>query len=335
MVPMSVDVDRPVEIQSRLRLESHERAELAALAMMLSETDPGLVDDPEWIRTARQLSCAMPYRLRRVLREFTWDSGADGSLLLSNLPVDVAAVPPTPMVFGSVQRASTVAASALVLIAMAAGELIAFDKEKQGALVQDVVPVPGMAEYQGNAGSVRLNMHTENAFHAHRPDFVALMCLRQDHDNVAGLITSCIRNALPLLSDRVVTVLREPRFVTEPPASFDLPPGAVAPQAILTGERRDPDMCLDFTSTTPLDDEAAEAMATLRTAIDRVSRTFLLQPGELALVDNRVALHGRTEFRPRHDHADRWLQRAFIHVDFRRSRALRRGGGHVISSEDA
>lgn len=332
---MSVDVDRPVAVQSHLRLEHDEKAELIALALCLSEMEPRLIDDPEWISSARRLSCAMPYRLRRVLREFTWDSGPDGSLLLSNLPVAITPLPPTPAVLGSVQRTSSVAASALMLVALAAGEVIAFDKEKQGALVQDVVPVPGMAEFQGNAGSVRLNMHTENAFHALRPDFVALTCLRQDHDSVAGLLTSSIRNALPLLSGNVVSVLREPRFVTEPPASFDLPPGLAGPHAILTGERWDPDLCVDFSSTSPLDGEAAEAMAALENVLDRVCRTFVLKPGELAIVDNRVAVHGRTAFQARHDGEDRWLQRAFVHVDFRRSRALRRGGGHVISSEDA
>ena len=332
---MSVDVERSVNVQSHLRLESDEKAELTALAMCLSETEPGNIDDPEWICSVRRLSCAMPYRLRRVLREFTWDTGADGSLLLSNLPIALTVLPPTPAVLGSAQHTSTVASSALMLVAMATGEVVAFDKEKQGALVHDVVPVPGMAEFQGNAGSVKLNMHTENAFHALRPDFVALICLRQDHDSVAGLLTSSIRNALPLLDDDVVSVLREPRFVTEPPASFDVAPGLARPHAILTGERWDPDMCVDFSSTSPLDGGAADAMAALQIALDRVCRTFVLRPGELAIVDNRVAVHGRTAFRARHDGADRWLQRAFIHVDFRRSRALRRGGGHVISSEDA
>lgn len=57
---------------------------------------------------------------------------------------------------------------------------------------------------------------------------------------------------------------------------------------------------------------------------------LVLRPGELAFVDNRVAVHGRTSFRPRHDGRDRWLHRTFVHLDNRRSAGHRPGGGAVL-----
>ncbi|MBY8851239.1 hypothetical protein K7G98_24000, partial [Saccharothrix sp. MB29] len=123
-------------------------------------------------------------------------------LLVRGLPVDPARLPPTPARPGSVQRTATVPASSAVLVALHLGEPMAFREEKSGALVQDVVPVPGMEETQGNAGSVPLTMHVENAFHPDRPDYVGLLCLRNDHDNVAGLRVASVRRALRLLPER-------------------------------------------------------------------------------------------------------------------------------------
>jgi L-asparagine oxygenase len=332
---MSVDAQGKLSDRSLLRLDDEENAALTALATELCGTAPQAIDTAEWVTTARRMSCALPLRLSRILREFTHDSGPDGMLLLRNLPVDPDGPPPTPMVFGSVQRTSTVPASALMLIAMAMGEVIAFDKEKHGALVQNVVPVPGMEEYQGNAGSTRLNMHTENAFHDFRPDFVGLMCLRNDHDNIAGLRLASIRNALPLLSEQTRAILHEPRFVTTAPASFDLGSRLEEPHGVLSGAVEDPDLKVDFSSTTPIDDDASGALALLQDALDRACHRLVLGPGDLAFVDNRLTLHGRDSFEPRYDGADRWLQRVFVHLNHRPSRALRTGNGQVLSSTPA
>ncbi|MGW4377978.1 TauD/TfdA family dioxygenase [Streptomyces albidoflavus] len=314
------------------RLDDAERAALAESAGELCGTAPGLVDDDHWVAAARRLSGDLPPRLRARLRRFTWDAGTDAMLLVRNLPVDPAATPATPSVPGSVQRTATVPAAAAVLVGMAMGEVVAFDKEKSGALVQDVVPVPGMEAFQGNAGSVKLNMHTENAFHPLRPDLVGLMCLRNDHANVAKLRVASVRRIVPLLPEAERAVLHEPRFTIAAPASFDMPPGSEQPRGLLTGSVDDPDLTVDFSSTTALDDEAAAALGLLEKAVERAYRELLLAPGDLAFVDNRMALHGRSAFEPRYDGADRWLQRVFVHIDHRRSRALRPHGGQVLLS---
>lgn len=329
---MSTHVENTIGSDFHVRLAAGERDHLGALARELVGAPPARIDDRDWIRAARELSCAAPLTLRGALRRFARDSGPDGMLLLANLPVDDDPLPDTPSVKGSVQRTPTVPAAALALTGMALGEVVAFDKEKSGALVQDVVPVAGMERFQGNAGSVKLNMHVENAFHEFRPDLVGLMCLRNDHDNVAALRVACIRRALPLLSDATRAVLHEPRYVTAAPASFALPPGMDMPHGVLRGPVEDPDVKVDFSSTEPVDDAAGAALVELEAAIDAVAHTLILGPGDLAFVDNRVALHGRNSFQPRYDGRDRWLQRIFVHLDVRRSRALRAGDGQVLAS---
>ncbi|MFD5391671.1 clavaminate synthase, partial [Streptomyces sp. NPDC127074] len=167
---------------------------------------------------ARRKSCRLPTRLREATRLFRHDPGRDGVLIVRNLPVDEAELPLTPTVPESVERTATVPAAVAVMVTLQIGEIAAYRDEKSGALVQNVVPVPGREESQSNAGSTPLELHVENAFHPHCPDYVGLLCLRNDQPLNAGTMVSSIRTALGLLSPGTLRVLREERFTTTPPA---------------------------------------------------------------------------------------------------------------------
>ncbi|WP_330335274.1 TauD/TfdA family dioxygenase [Streptomyces sp. NBC_00536] len=290
-----------------------------------------LVDDPAWVASARDHWEELPARLRRTLRSFRRDPGTGGALLVRGLPVGGAALGATPVTDGSVQRAATVPASVLVLAACGLGDPAAFRPEKTGALVQDVVPVPGREEFQGNAGSVLLTFHNENAFHPHRPDFVMLLCLRADPEGLAGLRTSCVREVLPLMDGETRAALWRPEFRTAPPPSFGAADGRAEPHPVLTGAYEDPDLRVDMAATEPLTERGAAALGELRVLFERTARTARLEPGDLAVVDNRITVHGRTAFSPRFDGTDRWLQRTFVLADLRRSRAHRAGDGYVLA----
>ncbi|WP_018685203.1 TauD/TfdA family dioxygenase [Actinokineospora enzanensis] len=298
-------------------------------AERLARSGTRLVDDDDWVDRAREAWHQLPAALREPLGRFRRDSGPFGAALLGGLPL--GPVPATPTVSGSVQSQTSVAAAVLVMVACGLGDPAAFRAEKGGALVQDVVPVPGQEDVQGNTGSVLLSFHTENAFHEHRPDFVMLLCLRADREGTAGLRTACIRQALPLLSSVDRDALFSEEFVTTPPPSFGaFDPDSVSAHAVLTGDWADPDVCLDFHATTPQTARARLAMAELQQAFGAVAQTIRLRPGELAIVDNRVTVHGRTAFTPGYDGQDRWLQRTFVLADLRRSRRYRPADGNVL-----
>ncbi|MEV5593250.1 clavaminate synthase family protein [Streptomyces sp. NPDC052496] len=301
------------------------------VARRLCRAADGKVDSHEWVAAARQEWHELPSGLRTPLGEFRRDSGRSGVLLIRGLPVDSAALPDTPSTADSVQREAAVSAALLTMVACGLGDPAAFRPEKAGALVQDVVPVPGKEDFQGNAGSVMLTFHNENAFHPHRPDYVMLLCLRADHEKVARLRTASIREALPLLSEQTQEVLRSAEFHTAPPPSFGGSAGGdTAPQPVLTGAAEDPALRIDFAATKPLTARAAQAMAELQDAFDRTSLSTALEAGDLAIVDNHVTTHGRSAFTPRYDGKDRWLQRTFVLKDLRRSRGLRPQDGYVL-----
>ena len=312
-----------------LALSDAERAEFAAIAAELAATEPGLVDSPGWVAAARRLSCRLPVRVREIIRDYRHDPGPDGVLVLSGLPVVEADLPPTPTVPESVERAATMPAAVAALIAVSIGEILAYREEKSGALVQNVVPVPGRETSQSNAGSTPLELHVENAFHPRRPDFVGLLCLRNDHNRTAGLMVSSIRRALPLLSAEAREALSRPQFATEPPPSFHA--GDSSPvHPVLDGDPADPNVRVDFSATRPLDDRGKLALDELRDAFLAAARTMVLQSGQMAFVDNRLTIHGRTAFEPRYDGHDRWLHRTFVHLDNRRTRGYRADNGYVL-----
>lgn len=316
-----------------LTLDPADGRALGEVASELLHIADGRLDDPSWLTEASRRSHDLPVSLRRALADHRRDSGRTGVFLLSGLPVDESLLAATPTVSGSVQRAARIPAAMLMLVTHLLGYPVAFRAEKGGAMVQDVVPVPGNEDFQGNEGSVLLAFHTENAFHDHRPDFVLLFCLRADHDRTAGLRTASIRQVFADLDDDVRAALRRRDFVTEPPPSFGEGPNAVEPlrHAILSGAPEDPDLIVDFAATSATTTRGAEAMRELWSRLVEHALTHRLVPGDLAIVDNRVTVHGRTAFTPRYDGRDRWLQRTFAVQNLRRSRAHRPDDGHVLA----
>ncbi|AGS71585.1 TauD/TfdA family dioxygenase [Streptomyces collinus] len=313
-------------------LTAAEQTGLIALAGRLTGPRHPLIDSPDWLAAAREATSLLPRRLLGTLRAFRHDPGPDGVLLLRGVPVTAGEpLRPTPGVPNSVEHVPTAAAAAIVSVMLQLGEVVAFRNEKSGALVQNVVPVPGKEDSQSNAGSVLLELHVENAFHDNRPDYVGLLCMREDPTGDAKLCTSSIRRALPLLTGPTRRVLGEPRFLTEPPPSFGALGGVRSAHPVLLGDLDDPNVLVDFAATHPLDEQAEEAMAELREAFVATMAAHRLRVGDLAVVDNRVAVHGRTSFTPRYDGEDRWLERVYAHLDNRRSRVDRLHGGAVLN----
>lgn len=328
MLRLHCEDDAPVPTW---HLGHDETARIMESVRCLSRAEQGLVDEVDWVDAARAEWEESTSALRKVVSAFRRRSSEDGVLVLRGFPIGVAGLPETPGAEGSVQRYATPAAVSLVLVACGLGDPGSFQAEKSGSLVQDVVPVRGREKFQGNLGSVKLTFHNENAFHACRPDYIELLCLRADHDRVAGLRTACIRAALPLLPSDIREVLFEAEFSTEAPPSFAVDMEKPVVHAILSGDRSDPDVQVDFAATSAMTARAEDALHVLDETLEEVSRTTMLLPGDMAIVDNRVAVHGRTAFRPRYDGMDRWLQRCYSFSDIRRSRDWRPGDGYVLA----
>ena len=61
--------------------------------------------------------------------------------------------------------------------------------------------------------------------------------------------------------------------------------------------------------------EADAALDRLAEVVRMCEGGVVLEAGDLLIVDNTVAVHGRSPFTPRFDGTDRWLQRSFVMSD--------------------
>ena len=278
----------------------------------------------------------IPERIAAALIEFRRNSNDCGTLLVRNLPFDQD-LPATPEEGRLSDSKKTSFSEFNLLLSMShLGEPLAYEDEKEGAIIQNVCPVKGEECRQENTGSLAfLKFHTEDGFHPCKPDYVGLICLRPDHERLAQTLTASVRTALDLIPARTISILREPLYRIRLSSSFmrgDNPQLYSSPMPVLSGDAREPDFTIDCHAMEAVEPSAEQALETMKSALDQVGIGWVLLPGDMVIVDNRVAAHARTPFKPMYDGQDRWLQRLFVVEDYRRTRASRYPGKHVCVS---
>jgi L-asparagine oxygenase len=275
--------------------------------------------------TAQQRATELPAELEVPLARFIVDPGPTGALRLRGLPV--GDVPPTPRTPTDATGKDGTSELSLLSVACRLGHPIGYEPEHGGELVQNILPERANAERQVSTSSaVTLGWHTETAFHPHKPRYLLLLCLRGDAAAVTTLAS--VADVVPMLDDGTIAVLRQPRVRTRPDESF-LAPGSVGelgpPMAVLRGDASHPLLTYDEILMHGVDDEADAALADLTEAVRRAARGLVLEAGDLLVVDNDVAVHGRSPFPARFDGTDRWLQRTFVVSDLDASEHERDG----------
>jgi len=270
----------------------------------------------------RPVTRRLPERLLDFLDEFPLTEPA-GGIIIRGFPVNDAEIGPTPGHWrDAAERTSTITHERFLLtVASALGEVFAFRALQDGRLVQDLLPMAGQEdEKSGNSSRSLLDLHTEDAFHPNRCDYLGLLCLR----NIDGTPTSYAELAPSTIAPDLLEVLFQPRFTIKPDATH---PELAKPEptAVLWGARARPYLRIDdyFTEPLPGDTVAGRALAALTDSLAKAERAVTLCPGETVFIDNHLAVHGRRPFKARYDGSDRWLKRVSVTRDLRRSRALR------------
>lgn len=305
-----------------------EAADLAYVAHRLASEHGAAkgIDDHEFLVRAEVAIRRASPELVASLVHFRLMGSRDGIMLLRGLPIDNP-LPPTPRggsFMGSWRELSRSTMTQLMVMSVL-GDVISYADEKDGRLIQDICPVPGAEHQQENTGSTLLELHTEDGFHPNKPAFLSLLALRSDHASEAMTVACGIRAVLAQLEPEVVGVLREPWYRIRLASSFA---GADVttysrPKPVLSGCLTDPDLCVDFHATEPMNEMARDALEELRQHMFGSLVGVALEPGDMLIVDNRKAVHGRTAFSPRYDSRDRWLRRCFAVADIRMSHPMR------------
>jgi Fe(II)/alpha-ketoglutarate-dependent arginine beta-hydroxylase len=329
-----------------LELTDEERAELRDLGEEL--LDSGRALDAQLDELALR-AFALPDRLRNAVIHHRVSGRPYGGLIVSNLPIDETAAGPTPTRHGQVieSREADRASAVLLLVGSLLGAPISYLSQQHGKMVLDLFPIAGHEHEQlGSSSTTSLEWHNEDAFHPLRADWIMLLSLR-NHDAVPTTFASVQDLEL---SDELREELMREQFVILPDeshtASFNSSTTGVGEDprqeqafrkiaemieqpgriAVLSGDAESPFIRIDpaFMPGDRQGDALRPLEAVIR-EIDAKLRDVVLAPGEMLILDNKRAVHGRKPFVARYDGQDRWLRRINVIADLRQAEGRRFG----------
>ncbi|MER6945047.1 TauD/TfdA family dioxygenase [Nonomuraea sp. NPDC000554] len=288
----------------------------------------GSADNPDFVRRAAGLGHLLPTEVCDQVRDMRYLESASVLVVrggpLSGAPQATPAHWSERPPYGSVIEDFW-----LALVSAQLGDAVCWSSLQDGRLLTDVLPIKGEEDQQtGHGSEAELEFHVEDAFHDDRCDTLALLALRND-----DAIPTTVSTAASLdLSTLDLDVLFEARFRIHPDPEHvrDHVPSADEADRIrpvLYGHRESPYLRVDptFTETLPGDLRARQAFTELCAQLNRNLVDVVLERGDLLLIDNHRAVHGRRRFQARYDGTDRWLRKMTTVRDLRRSRGRRAG----------
>jgi L-asparagine oxygenase len=287
-----------------------------------AELDESLIDLA--VTGARSL----PVDVDQALGRFASHSHRSGALLIRNAPI--GHLPPTPATPHTPVAKDLATELTLLTVARTLGQPVGYVPEHGGRIVQNIVPTQTDTDRQTSTSSrSNLMFHTETAFHPHRPRYLLLLCLRGDAAARTTLasVHDIIESIDPALRAAMVTAMFEPRYRTAVDASFldGRTNEFGSPKPLVSGTLAEPTFVFDADLTVGIDPFAEQVVDEVRAAIERCQTSVVLESGDLLVIDNNVAVHGRSPFVAKFDGNDRWLQRSFVVADLAPSAADRIG----------
>ena len=321
------------DVQCIIELTQNDVTLLLKLARELTENPS---ENPDlFCKKAKQLSTLIPKHIKDELMHFSINGSQTGYFLLKNLPVENAPQTPSGNQF-KVGEKTLLARMQAILISVFS-EMIAYEAESYGRLFQDVVPIKSMSTVQTSLGSnTELEIHTEQAFSKLRPDFLSLSCLRGDSNASTYILP--VGKIMDNITNDEMDLLRRPLWKTGVDLSFKLNghefiEGDIrGPLPILSGPVDDPRITFDQDLMTGICEESKKMVKRIVDIYYKHRNSHNLRPGEMIIIDNRRALHGRSPFYPLFDGLDRFLIRCFSTLDYIRSAYARINGTRTIAA---
>jgi L-asparagine oxygenase len=295
-------------------------------------------EEPEiYCKKSKELSNRLPPRIISVLRNFAEYGSRSGFLLIQNIPPNRFAIPPTPSNNNSKCGEKTILSCVQSILLHAISEMIGYEAEGYGRLFQDIIPNQNMEKFQTSLSSgVELELHTEQAFSNLRPDILSLACLRGDPAAFTYVLP--VQAIVENMCEDELVILRKPLWKIGVDLSFKLNGNEFlegdirGPFPILQGSVEDPRLVFDQDLTIGITEEAEKMKNKIIDLYYACRLHHNLKPGEILLLDNHRAVHGRSQFSPRYDGTDRFLIRSFSVYDYERTRYARENTGRTIKA---
>jgi L-asparagine oxygenase len=291
----------------------------------------------KFCKQVKELSVFVPRRIKSILLQFVKTGSPSGFLLITGLKHIDTGLPNTPATNKYKIGEKTTLAKIQALFINIIGEMIAYEAEGYGRLFQDVVPDKLMANNQTSIGSnTELEIHTEQAFSELRPDFLSLACLRGDKSAITYILP--IQTILENLSTEEIELLKQPLWYTGVDLSFKLNNhefinGDIrGPMPILNFENNDQRLIFDQDLMLGTNNDANNLIKKIVDIYYKHRLEHNLQSGEIIIIDNRLAVHGRSPFYPNYDGKDRFIVRCFATLNYEKTKFARLNDERMVSA---
>jgi L-asparagine oxygenase len=296
---------------------------------------------------SKKCSHNVPKRIKLKLLNFAKNGNLHGFILFKkflfdNIEIDEIfptsmLTPKTPDNNNSKLGENTILARIQSILINVVSELISYQAEGYGRIFQDVVPIKKMENQQTSVGSnTELEIHTEQAFSKLRPDILSLACIRGDESAQTYILP--VNKILENLNSEERELLRLPLWKTGVDLSFKLNnnnfiEGDIrGPFSIIYGDIEDPKLIFDQDLMFGTNKESNDLIAKIIDIYYKYRNQHNLQDGEIILIDNLRAVHGRSPFYPKYDGNDRFLIRCFAVYDYDFSSYARENGSRMVSA---
>ena len=311
--------------QATVVLSREERQALLEMILHLPSNPYIPVEQESFISSSKQIAvqALSNATLRRIRTEL--DSGL-GAVLVRGLPLDPD-LPDTPVRGGSLAAdyKKTFVAEALLLGlgSITGAEPFNFRQEGRGTapLIDNVVSVRELKSVKGSGGyENNFPFHCESAWHRKRPDYLALVGIREDP------MAKTLVFSTPML-EPVIEMLTpaeaEGRFRLGGPELYDqmesmgIPLGtakyvSLNPiENLATGLK----LNLNFNGSDCADLAAVEWLSKLETFIEGKAVAAVLGPGNAVILNNDRTCHTRNGYSPSFDGRGRWFVRGYFKKD--------------------
>jgi len=204
--------------------------------------------------------------------------------------------------------------------------LVSYEAEGYGRIFQDIVPDITMANHQSSVGSNKeLEIHTEQAFSKLKPDFLSLSCIRGDNSALTYILP--LETILVHLDEPDKKLLQQSLWKIGVDYSFKLNGNEFidgnerGPIPIITTNINNVDaeqdqlLVFDQDLMIGITEEANDIIKKITNIYYEYRIQHCLQPGEIMIINNNKAVHGRSGFKPNYDGNDRFLIRCFGMLD--------------------
>ena len=324
---------------------------LLSLIKVVEKIDVSSSDEPElYCKQMKESSNLLPENIKTELKNLIDNLTSSPKPFIifkfnNHLLNEHQNIPDTPPNNKHKTGEKTILAKIQALLVSFISNLVSYEAEGYGRIFQDIVPDVTMKNEQSSVGSNKeLEIHTEQAFSKLKPDFLSLACVRGDKSALTYILP--LNTILRYLDENDKKLLRIPLWKIGVDYSFkqhgnefiDGNERGPIPIININGEDTeadaDPTLVFDQDLMIGVTEEANEIIKKITNIYYEHRIQHCLQPGEIMIINNNKALHGRSGFTPKYDGKDRFLIRCFGMTNEKYEKTLyaREGNSRMFSA---